>query len=620
MKPFLIILLFAVSSHAAAQTQLLPTPGPSTNSVNQGYPPVIDSIAPRQIIVNRQDTVKIYGLNFVSGSIILVNGQPASTLSATAYQMTFTVPCPQIPSAGNYTIQIKTPNATVSNVLIIAAVVSNAPIRIVNWLHGLGEHGAPPQPQKVFWNIYTNPTAGEDGWYRRQFWRVFADQFDASRYMESNQPEFTGVSSTSDFYFTRMNGGLGGIPEIADALHNFSCTANRANSSVGYFWRNCLPTNGNPEKPLLIGHSTGGVVARQMDLMYAGSPKFGGIITVGTPHLGADALAAARDGSADKLQNEATLALGAPLHDPFVLAAAVAGTGIVSLMGGFETAYNAAASLFDGRAVTSTVFAPIASDIVQIAARTYAGYPAGILKLMVSNPQSFPQKTLDDLDPRQFNSPPGISSTVLPDLQRHSLLTPTPRVNIWGSTYNRGHLRLAYSLMEPPYKEPDKPATDDALVVVSYILQGIYGAAGIAHLAIGAGMIPLAVANPILWLAVANEASLYVHYNIGMMWMQESERYWARLIGATRKERVRVTRWYLFIPITTEEEIEYITEYDGFLSQRTQQYPGIALTDNQRNFRAVGANHFTEGNHKSTRDALESVFNNNPNLRVDRRR
>ena len=102
--------------------------------------------------------------------------------------------------------------------------------------------------------------------------------------------------------------------------------------------------------------------------------------------------------------------------------------------------------------------------------------------------------------------------------------------------------------------------------------------------------------------------------------MQESERYWARLIGATRKERVRVTRWYLFIPITTEEEVEYITQHDGFLSQRTQQYPGIALTDNQRNFRAVGANHFTEGNHKSTRDALESVFNNNPNLRVDRRR
>jgi hypothetical protein len=354
--------------------------------------------------------------------------------------------------------------------------------------------------------------------------------------------------------------------------------------------------------------------------MYAGSPKFGGIITVGTPHLGADALAAARDGRADKLQNEATLALGAPLHDPFVLATAIAGTGIVALMSGFEASYNAAASLFDGRPVTSKVFAPIATDIIQGAAQIYAGYPAGILKLMVNNPQSYPQKTLDDLDSRQFDSPPGVSSTVLPDLQRHSLITPTPRVNIWGSAYNRGHLRLAYSLMEPPYKEPDKPATDDALVVASYILQGIYGAAGITHLAIGAGMIPLAVANPILWLAVANEASLYVHYNIGMMWMQESERYWARLIGATRKERVRVTRWYLFIPITTEEEIEYITEYDGFLSQRTQQYPGIALNDNQRNFRAVGANHFTEGNHKSTRDALESVFNNNPNLRVDRRR
>jgi hypothetical protein len=124
MKPLLIILLFATSSHAIAQTQLLPTPGPSTNSVNQGYTPVIDSVAPRQIIVNRQDTVKIYGLNFVSGSSILVNGQPTLVLSATAYQMTFAVPCPQIPSAGNYTIQIKTPNATVSNVLTISVGAS----------------------------------------------------------------------------------------------------------------------------------------------------------------------------------------------------------------------------------------------------------------------------------------------------------------------------------------------------------------------------------------------------------------------------------------------------------------------------------------------------------------
>jgi hypothetical protein len=512
---------------------------------------------------------------------------------------------------------------------------SAPPDRTVHWIHGLGEHGIFPTVPHFLGSLgpisIGNPLDQYANRLKRNYWNVYGLSYGSERRMLSNVVEYSSYPGFSASMNKNVYYSLGcDISDICNALrqnppYNISDIVAPATGTVGYTFPPAiiggLTTPAGQAKPILIGHSTGGIIARSLDFFNgtgASRNEFGGIITIGSPNeKGAPVVRSIKEGLVDAAAQKAMARLLAPAADPWI-------SGIT--IGGVLTTGIAASVL--GQITTLGVDSPTNNNFF-----TWTGWFLGNatmkpIRNIYSQVSPFcgTRSLINDLDP----GPPSQPNQFLAGIEAREAATPlTPRISLVGNAYQQEHFRLLYSFWNPPvptnplaqpytYTLETRDNTDDAYLVFANILAATYGIMGGAHALYG---LVTVLANPAFiaaWIEAVYHIALSVYYISGAIYINpESQWDYLRLIGAAETQRVRTTRYFLWIPYTTEEDIEVRLPNDGLFSEKTQTMKfGEPIT---RQYRTVGANHFTENNHPDAKRALDFIFDRNPRFIITKR-
>lgn len=148
--------------------------------------------------------------------------------------------------------------------LILSSLLGQSQDRNMIWVHGILGHG--------------------------NSWEIYDDMFDGSR---------------------KMNGQRMDYSDNGDDLAGFSVAAVNLESDIDAAFPNGQSTD--PQN-IAVCHSMGGLVTREMQRQLFNSneqDKFGGLITVGTPHDGAMIAASILNGTADAFTQSACIELSA---------------------------------------------------------------------------------------------------------------------------------------------------------------------------------------------------------------------------------------------------------------------------------------------------------------------
>jgi pimeloyl-ACP methyl ester carboxylesterase len=339
-------------------------------------------------------------------------------------------------------------------------------------------------------------------------------------------------------------------------------------------------------KPILIGHSMGGLVSRVIvrdfspSTTISGNPKdWGGIISVGTPHLGAPLLTNLKDGLLDKFIAHAE----SEMATTFILT------------------YTALEILDDiqliliSKALGSTLRLAIDNKIL---------YP---LKnaMLAANVKNLEEDCVRDLTP---------ASAFLLNLNRTVPNPVIPSIGIFGSANWQSHLRIGSSVLNPPAQIAIDQAKDDELPKKARILSNTYRNVASAKNAQIANLIAANSIDPYSWGIQKILEWSSSHFTRAANFIDYGEQIdWANLIGSsrvvTRTYQVAVasgtlenSQWNTSIPLThTLVEVN-----DGIVPKASQLFPGSQFPA----LEAKGANHLIQGNHINVRRALEGIFNN----------
>jgi pimeloyl-ACP methyl ester carboxylesterase len=388
--------------------------------------------------------------------------------------------------------------------------------RNVSWLHGLGENG--------------------------NTWNAMEAIFVAER------NSFTNATSISPG-FPSLN-GLG--------------AATNAVSPV-------LPPDNNS---IVIGHSMGGIVARDIDLNNPG--QIGGVISVGTPNNGAAISNSLANGDVDRAINFACNALlaGPSSEIPLV--------GILI------------------QAITPPIICSILSEEV--------------VTPLIGNQNN--QSAMDL----------AVGSGVITGMAGG--ISGIPQISIWGNERSPVHWRLASSIVS-------NNANDVALVNVAEDFRSVYNTFFIGHTSVAIASGILGSLFPPLLAVTAKESFSAVQWKRGVRWFDNSEGYWNQLIdcGSTRTETITVYQsgevdcdclgyagsaaWVACVdeycnpyPVNcTQEPIHYTVEIiingasDGFICEDSQIGP--VATDI---YEARGANHFEQVLHPNVATQIRAIL------------
>ncbi len=192
----------------------------------------------------------------------------------------------------------------------------------------------------------------------------------------------TSWNSTADNYFAARQ-----IPTFTNGQYATNNGVNTMVTEVGVTTTSSLNGTG-----IAIGHSMGGVAARQLNI--SNSNRWTGIITLGAPLRGARIVNAVRDGEAQALINNATIQL---LRGP-----------------------KAGSTLFVLNPVIGYLFISIA-----FWGSIYSNEVAALVVNMLINKLSLTPTTIADLSPEGAYMTGIVSQTA-----------PKPKINIWGSETN----------------------------------------------------------------------------------------------------------------------------------------------------------------------------------------
>jgi pimeloyl-ACP methyl ester carboxylesterase len=388
--------------------------------------------------------------------------------------------------------------------------------RNVSWLHGLGENG-------TTW-----------------------DAMEAIFVAERNS--FTNASSTSP-----------GFP----SLNGVNASSNAVSPIIS-------PDNNS----IVIGHSMGGIVARDIDLSNPG--QIGGVISVGTPNNGAAISNSLANGDVDRATNFACNALlaGPSSEIPFV--------GILI------------------QAITPPIICSILSEEVVV-------------------PLIGGQNNQSAMDL-------AVGSAVITDMAGGT--SGIPQISIWGNERSPVHWRLASSMVS-------NNANDVELVNLAEDFRSVYNTFFIGHTSVAIATGILGSLFPPLLAATAKESFSAYQWKRGVRWFDNSEGYWNQLIdcGSTRTETITVYQsgevdcdclgyagsaaWVACVneycdpyPVNcTQEPIHYSVEIiingasDGFICEDSQIGPVTTEI-----FEARGANHFEEVIHPNVTLRIREIL------------
>jgi hypothetical protein len=234
------------------------------------------------------------------------------------------------------------------------------------------------------------------------------------------------------------------------------------------------------DNSLVIGHSMGGVVAR--DVNYNNVGHIGGIITVGAPNNGAAIANSLINGDVDRLLTYSCKALlaGPSSEIPFV-------------------------SILIQSIAPSVICKILSDDLIQPILESQSNQSA--IDLSVGSPD--------------ITKLAGSTSG-------------TPQISIWGNERSPVHWRLLGSILENDDTHWVKLANDYRSLYNSFFIANT-SAAVVGGLA---GFL-----NPSLWLYAGKKAYSASQWKRGVRWFDNSERYWNQLIdcGGDMTEEITVS-------------------------------------------------------------------------------
>jgi len=411
-------------------------------------------------------------------------------------------------------------------VLLLVSTQMKAQDRNIIWTHGLGGNAS-------HWEHYDN---------------IFENERQTNGVRFSYQTT-TGISNATNNVRSNINGSLNYLQLIDN-------------------------------RNLLIGHSLGGVVARNLDKNYTGSNKrIGGYITVNSPLYGAPIVEAINNGSVNSWASDACLKMGlgptAQLFGP---------------LNGFLTV-------------------PLCDMLL----------PENFADEFIKAGQ-----TRDDLLP---------NSQVLNDI--NSFPSNLPRISLWGEETSPTHWRL---LSSSGFKINDKyyfGNNDYDLPILMSQIRQIYNFYYSYNLAISIGCAVGGFWFPGCWWATAYYGYLAHQWNLGKNWIDNSENQWNALIKTSRPElgtflyadfsSCNLSDYYWgicdpnYYEVTQWVSVNYPS--DGLLPQYTQVIENNTTPNGT--YRILGANHmevldmsnsYVNGQlNDGTRQRFNEIFNRDTN-------
>lgn len=242
---------------------------------------------------------------------------------------------------------------------------------------------------------------------------------------------------------------------------------------------------------IVIGHSTGGIVARAIDLDPTDARDFGGIISVGTPNSGAAISNSITNGDVDRAM---TSACNSVLAGP---TSVIPGVNIVI------------------QAITPPIICEILSD--------------NIVEPLLGEQNN---QTGQDL---------AVGSNVINGMSGGT--SGIPQISIWGNERSPVHWRLLSSL------DTDN-ANDTRWVNRAEDFRSVYNGFFIAHTsaAVASGIGGFFV--PGLWAVAAKQAFSAVQWKRGVRWFDNSESHWNQLIdcGNDRTQTIVLSVQTIYLP------------------------------------------------------------------------
>jgi hypothetical protein len=339
-------------------------------------------------------------------------------------------------------------------------------------------------------------------------------------------------------------------------------------------------------RPIFIGHSMGGLVARQMVKALENAPSNtldlgGGIITVGTPNFGADFIKSFSLPEADSILAHGRDELLAPMplfQTPLTILS-------INLSGG----------LIDPFKITDSLTLQPISRVRLVAELSGAAGNFGLL-----------EKCTQDMIPE---------SPFMQSINDDSFPASVPRIGIYGAAKWQSHIRLLSSMTRqyPPSFSLDAAPDDYWVKEVASLSRGhrmtaMQAWSSSAAMQATLSYLPASVIGSVALRYFGNQcirAANYLDYG--------SQIDWAALIKA---QAIKTATYNA--PIANSSSLDnppawqqqvtlthfLVKENDGLLSRETQSLKGA-----QNQYRARGANHFTEGNHRSVRNSIITILN-----------
>jgi hypothetical protein len=336
---------------------------------------------------------------------------------------------------------------------------------------------------------------------------------------------------------------------------------------------------------ILIGHSMGGLVSRTITRDFSpssqlpGNPKdWGGLISVGTPHLGAQLLTNLGNGLVDKFIVHAEQEMSTAFF--------------LSLMQEEILEY-----------IYAILLAKQLGPTLSVAVNNNILYPIKNAAL-ITNVKNISEDCVRDMAP---------ASSFLANLNTSPSTPAVPSIGIYGNSAWQSHLRIASCFKDSPAQKAVDQAKDDELPKKAHSISKIFRSAAAEKNAQVANILAAGVCDPFALCSRAilewsagyfTRAARYIDYG--------SQVDWANVIGASRV----VTKTYQVVTVTgTPENIQnwntsvtlphtLVEANDGVVSKKSQVFPGSPFPP----IEARGANHLIQGNHRSVREALVGIF------------
>lgn len=362
----------------------------------------------------------------------------------------------------------------------------------------------------------------------------------------------------------------------------------------------------NAETAIVIGHSMGGITARQLDFEHQtgnGTRLFRGIVTSGSPNQGAQMINSMQNGTTQQYFGEGCVNVVADPARSLVNLVPFSGTAgvIVNALSPITSSYNFVSGL------TTNGSGSLLCDVSWLA-----------LKKTGLGAYDTPAAT--DIS---------VGSSIINNLNNYQQGNSIPMVNVWGNEQSPIHWREIENIQfTKPQDLPFNATDDEGLMNTMDNIANFYRVGSIVA---GVSASALTVAGfwaPPAWGYVLPVANVGIQFYQGYYWIaEESEPQWHVMIGATTNVSVTSTvqsfgcleqlivnglGWLTSLSLrdirncfrtnTITYQVPLMLPNDGIVSKDAALILGICEIEVQ------GANHQELRNHPRATDAYQLIF------------